>query len=167
MGEEYGESAPFKYFNDSQEGHCPDECCLNWTDIKSDQGIAMLALYRKLLKIRQEHPTIHEPCRSRCQVQEIAPGVILIFRNPTSGDKKYAATIFNFTKDETENCIAEYLPEGIWTTELYSASRSYGGSAAALSGILPKDGKVKIAGQSFALFLYSELMVRSEDISIK
>ncbi|WP_320172708.1 alpha-amylase family glycosyl hydrolase [Maridesulfovibrio sp.] len=156
MGDEYGESAPFNNFNDSQDGNCPDEYCLNWMNIESDQGRAMLALYRNLLKIRKEHPTIHEPCRHRCHVQEIAPGVILVFRNSTYGDRKYAAVLFNFSKDDTESAIAQYLPEGVWNTELYSASSAYSGRASALPEILPQDGKIKIAAQSFALFLHSE-----------
>ncbi|WP_368854137.1 alpha-amylase family glycosyl hydrolase [Desulfovibrio sp. JC022] len=167
MGEEYGETAPFNYFTDADCKDSVNQCHLNWQNIDSDQGRAMLSLYRKLLKVRKEHPTIHEPCRSRCQVQEITPGVILIFRNPTSGDKKYAAAIFNFGKKEAECCIAGYLPEGVWTTEIYSGSNSFAGTGAPLPGILPPDGRVKIAAQSFALFLYSELMVRAEDISIR
>ncbi len=136
MGEEYGERAPFNNFNDSPNGHCSDECCLNWMNIQSDQGGAMLALYRRLLKIRKEHPTLHEPCRSRCHVQEIAPGVILVFRNSTSVDREYAAVLFNFSKEETDNNIAQYLPEGVWTTELYSASGTYAGNDSDLPGIL-------------------------------
>lgn len=167
MGEEYGETAPFNFFNESEDAPSADECRLNWLNIESGQGQAMLALYRKLLKIRREHPTIHEPCRSRCQVHKLSANTILVFRNPTSGDKKYAAVLFNFSKNEAECSISKYLPDGVWTTELYSASPAYAGSSKHLPSILPPDGKIRIAGQSFALFLYSELMVRAEDISIR
>ncbi|NDV25089.1 alpha-amylase family glycosyl hydrolase [Desulfovibrio sp. JC010] len=167
MGEEYGETAPFNFFDGYENKSAMDECRLNWMNIEDGQGKAMLALYRKLLKVRKEHPTIHEPCRSRCQVQEIAPGVILIFRNPTSGDRKYAAVVFNFGTKEAECSVARHLPDGVWTTEIYSAGSPYAGTAAALPGILPQDGSISIAGKSFALFLYSELMVRAEDISIR
>jgi len=167
MGEEFGETAPFIFFDDAENESALNECRLNWMNIENRQGQAMLSLYRKLIKIRKEHPTLHEPCRSRCQVQEIAPDTILIFRNPTSGDRKYAAVVFNFGKEETECCIAPHLPEGVWTTEMYSANKCYGGEAAPLPSILPSDGLLTIAGQSFALFLHSELMVRTEDISIR
>lgn len=167
MGEEFGETAPFNFFDDSENGKGSDQCRLNWMNIESDQGRALLGLYRKLLKIRQEHPTIHTPCRSRCQVHKLLPGVVLIFRNPTSGDKKYAAVIFNYSKKETECNIAKHLPKGVWTTEIYSASNAFAGKGTPLPGILPPDGKVIIAGQSFALFLYSEIMVRAEDITVR
>ncbi|WP_321404733.1 alpha-amylase family glycosyl hydrolase [Maridesulfovibrio sp.] len=167
MGDEYGETAPFNFFTDEDCDASVSKCRLNWQNIKSDQGQAMLRLYRKLLKVRKEHPTIHEPCRSRCQVQEIAPGVILIFRNPTSGDRKYAAVVFNFGKEKTECKVAEYLPDGVWTTELYSAEKTFAGTASPLPGILPQNEAIQLAGQSFALFLYSELNVRTKNIAIE
>ena len=165
MGEEYGETAPFIFFDNTDNEFALNKCRLNWMNIETRQGRSMLSLYRKLIKIRKEHPTLHEPCRSRCQVHPVAPDTILIFRNPTAGDRQYAAVVFNFGKDETECSIATYLPEGIWTTELYSADKLYDGDADTLPVILPQDGTIKIAGQSFALFLYSNIKISSKDMS--
>ncbi|WP_415718482.1 alpha-amylase family glycosyl hydrolase [Maridesulfovibrio sp.] len=158
MGEEYGETAPFIFFDDADNPSALNECRLDWMNIENAQGQSMLSLYRKLIKIRQEHPTLHEPCRSRCHVQTIAQDTILIFRNPSSGDRKYAAVVFNFGKEESKFRISPYLPDGTWATELYSADKRYGGDAESLPDILPQNGAIKIAGQSFALFLYSPTM---------
>lgn len=170
MGEEYGEPAPFHYFTDSNsqpstlmQDNSPipeaestfSTCRLNWQNMETDQGKAMLSLYRKLLKIRREHPTIQEPCRSRCQVQEISPGLVLIFRNPTSGNGHYAAVLLNF-KNKNSSCeLTKHLPKGVWTTALYSASAAFGGTAAPLPGILPQKENVTLAAKSFALFFYT------------
>lgn len=171
MGEEYGAPSPFHYFSDSHTGElattaedelAPEaestfsQCLLNWKNMETDQGQYMLALYKNLLEVRKEHPTIHAPCRSRCQVQEIYPGLVLIFRNATSGHRKYAAVALNFSESETSCTLSKHLPEGIWITHIYSASEKYGGKAAPLPVILPREVPIVMAPQSFALFFYTE-----------
>ncbi|WP_320170691.1 alpha-amylase family glycosyl hydrolase [Maridesulfovibrio sp.] len=167
MGEEYGEPAPFLYFNDTCSG-LPSEggeeavsdagssfsaCRLDWQNMETERGKAMLSLYHSLLKVRREHPTIHEPCRSRSQVQEINPGLVLVLRNSVTGSRRYAAVLLNFNHDETSCRPAGFLPEGIWNTEIYSASPAYGGTADPLPVLLPAEESIMMAPQSFALFL--------------
>ncbi|WP_319761571.1 alpha-amylase family glycosyl hydrolase [Maridesulfovibrio sp.] len=154
MGDEYGENAPFYFFDESESDAAVDKCSLNWRNIRTEHGMAMLRLYRELIEIRKEHPAINEPCRSRCQVQEISPNVILILRNPTSGDRNYAATIFNFNTDPTECNVAEHLPQGVWTQKIYSAANKFSGTAGPLPEILPRKGAISMAGQSFALYFF-------------
>lgn len=171
MGEEYGESSPFHFFNDACE--CAAEkqtgaaspsdesiysdCCLNWQNIESDKGQAMLSLYRRLLEIRKEHPAVSEPCRGRCQVQEISPGIILLLRNCSSSVRDYAAVLFNFNREETDCDLYRFLPDGVWVRDIYSASRVFGGTAEPLPRILPANESIVMAPQSFAIFFYSEI----------
>ncbi len=170
MGEEYGEPAPFHYFTDSrslprnleqEDTPLPEDkstfsdCRLDWLNMETEQGKAMLSLYRKLIKIRSQHPTIHEPCRSRCQVLEIIPGLVLIIRNPSSGKKQYAAVLLNFNDQPSSCMLAENLPEGVWTTALYSAAAAFGGSAVEIPRILPRTAPISMAAKSFALFFYT------------
>ncbi|CCO25344.1 alpha-amylase family glycosyl hydrolase [Maridesulfovibrio hydrothermalis] len=174
MGEEYGEPAPFNFFADAKTSYSPriwkdspvpnaqttfSECQLNWHNIKTGQGRSMLALYKRILKARREHQALHEPCRSRCQVQEISPGLVLIIRNSTSNIRKYAAILLNFNQTTTTCHLSCELPEGIWTTEIYSASATYGGRADPLPTIISGKEKLELAPQSFALFFYTEVNI--------
>lgn len=173
MGEEYGDPAPFHYFNDAEKHVSHEDCvrpspcddsaftasCLDWNNLETDRGRAMLALYRRLLKIRREHPTIHEPCRSRCQVQEVEPGLVLVLRNSAAGDRRYAAVLLNFNDVSVERLLNNDLPEGVWTTDLYSASPAYGGSADPLPAVLTAAEPLTIAAHSFVLLFYTRIKI--------
>ncbi len=174
MGEEYGETAPFHYFSDSNKFQFPvsinnsappesestfTKSRLNWNKLDSDQGQLMFNFYKKLLQLRREHPTLNEPCHSRCQVQEIKPGLILMIRNPSSCNQRYVAIVYNFNRVATGDHLAEYLPDGPWTMELNSASRTHGGYGPPLERIMPKNSEVELSPLSFALYMHTPLFI--------
>ncbi|SMF06499.1 alpha-amylase family glycosyl hydrolase [Desulfovibrio gilichinskyi] len=186
MGEEYGETAPFNYFSDystapslnetldkhyhelkfSQEKQLDpsDESAfttsqLDWNKKDSEQGRAMLAFYKKMLLLRKEHPALKEPCHNRCQVQEIKPGVILMLRNPSTSDGRYAVVIFNFNKVAITEKLESYLPTGPWTLKLYSGARAFGGYGVPLDKILSTTTPLELAAQSFAVYFHTPLNI--------
>ncbi|MBI9112284.1 alpha-amylase family glycosyl hydrolase [Maridesulfovibrio ferrireducens] len=183
MGEEYGETAPFHYFSDNAEALPPNASNeqeldllsfeapdpyddstftgsqLDWNKKESEQGKFMFEFYKKLLTLRREHAVLKEPCHSRCQVQEIQPGLIMMIRNPSASDGRYASIIFNFNKTAISEKLEAYLPKGPWTLELYSAAKAFGGDQPPLDKILSDSKPLELAPQSFALYFHTPLNI--------
>ena len=163
MGEEYGEVNPFQYFTSHgdetlarsvSEGRLREFSAFGWKgevpDPQSEStylasrldraraatpaGLATLALYRDLLALRREEPTL-EPGAGTVNVQSGEPGWILLKRGARvqgMDASRYVETValFNCTSSDLEIPIDAWTMETRWTLRWSSEAAGYGGSSA-------------------------------------
>ncbi len=178
MGEEYGETAPFLYFvshSDADlieavrkgrkeefaafawEGEPPDPQSegtflgskLHWELRAAGRHRMLLELYRELIRLRKTRPALALVSKRHIDVEVCGDGNVLYWRRWNGADE--AVAMFHF--GERTASVSAPVPKGEWRTELYSADRRWGGSAA-MPEQLESAGRaaLELAPRAFVLF---------------
>ncbi|HWB67407.1 MAG TPA: malto-oligosyltrehalose trehalohydrolase [Mycobacteriales bacterium] len=171
MGEEYAETAPFPYFidhgdpdlveavrrgraeefgRDADRFDPADEATyararLDWSARQHPPGAARLALVRRLLTIRREHPALRgEVLESRAAAVD---GVLSLLRRDT-GDP--LLLLFNLTGGRAEVTVDPAAPT--WTKLADSAEAATGGDGAGLPDELKAEERLTLPAYGFAIY---------------
>jgi maltooligosyltrehalose trehalohydrolase len=176
MGEEYGESAPFPYFishgdpalveavrkgrreefKSSEEPPDPQaeatfqSARLN-LDLRTKQPhAALFELYRELIRIRKETPSLASPDKQAMEVVADEKKRVLFVRRWSGGDESFI--LFNF--DAQPQKLETAFLSGSWSKVIDSAESKWQGKGSALERVIDGDRAptLEIAGRAFALF---------------
>jgi len=153
MGEEYGETAPFRYFVSHSDpalveavrkgrtrefasfdwkGSVPDPqdeatfraSRINWPLRTSGHHALMRAFCKELLRLRRQIPALSRLDKKQLEATPSEPGRTLFLRRWSEGSQIFA--LFSFGTGASQ--IAVPLPEGRWKKELDSTDKRWGGA---------------------------------------
>ena len=183
MGEEYGETAPFRYFTSHsdpdlaqsvREGRKKEFAAFEWNgdipdpqdertffDSKlghalSERGTHKLLyeFYRELIRLRKEIPALRNPVKENRDVRGLEDHVALYMRSQVKDDVVFC--LYNFGDNILNTCFA--LPEGAWKKVIESSAARWGGTG----GLAPEDieqdkGKISLSLAPCSFVLYRVL----------
>jgi maltooligosyltrehalose trehalohydrolase len=186
MGEEYGECAPFPYFishgdpglvdavrkGRSEEFHSSEEppdpqaettfesAKLNPALRESDQHRALFELYRELIRLRKQTPSLAALEKDAMEVVAWEKKGLLFVRRWTHMDE--VLMIYNFSSSR-EACEIPFVT-GAWSKILDSAEERWQGKGSALPRALDANRMpmIEIAPRSFGLFRREVESARSQ-----
>lgn len=160
MGEEYGETAPFRYFVSHSDpdlvaavrkgrreefaafhldGEAPDpqaaetlqQSKLNWEQRQSGNHQILWRFYQALLRLRRELPALDNSERQNLQVEAINPGLLKLRR--WHGESEVLCLLnFNQQPSSTKISLPEAITTQTWQKLLSSADPAWGGKGLAL-----------------------------------
>ena len=176
MGEEYGDSAPFPYFishgdpglvdavrkgrreefKASEEPPDPqDEATFQSAklnlDLRTKQPhAALFELYRELMRIRKETPSLASLDKQAMEVVAWEKKHLLFIRRWSGGDESLIVINFDAAPQKFETSFVS----GSWSKVIDSAEGKWQGKGGALERVIDGDRAttVEIAGRAFALF---------------
>jgi maltooligosyltrehalose trehalohydrolase len=186
MGEEYGERAPFPYFishgdpglveavrkgrrEESRTSEEPPDpqaeatfqsARLNWDLKNKDAHRALLELYRELIRVRKETPSLAALDKNAMEVIAWEKKGLLFVRRWKDDDESFI--VFNFNSS-AEACEISFLSGG-WGKVVDSAEPRWHGKGSAVPRTLDADRMptLEIAPRSFILFRREAETARSE-----
>jgi maltooligosyltrehalose trehalohydrolase len=182
MGEEYGETNPFLYFNshsdpdlikmvrkgrknefrdffskgepaDPQDIQTFERSKLSWNYQKNQKRRSMLDYYKTWIRLKKVHPVLKENNRKNVEVQQPDNGNILIVTRFIPG--KRLSAILNFEK----NAELVKLPAGKIKDVvilIYSASSQWNGPVKMSPDRISIDDGIIVSGHSIMVIEYSE-----------
>jgi len=183
MGEEYGEEAPFQYFVSHSDpalieavrrGRKEEFSAFGWgeeipdpqdidTFLKSkirldhhdqEKHITLFKLYKRLIQIRKEIPSLACPSKKDIQVESSEKEKILWIRRKYRGDQTIA--IFNFNDKPTQ--IETALGPGIWERVFASAAEEWGGMGVfRQDSIVSTGAEIPLPLDGYAFVLYRKV----------
>lgn len=169
MGEEYGETSPFQYFTShsdpklveavrkgrreeftefSQEKEVPDpqdektflRSILNHELINHGKHHTLYELYKKLIQLRKEFPSLIDPNIKNMEVITYKEQkVLLILRED---EKEKICIIFSFNSNPLTLNLA--IPEGNWEKQLDSSEENWLGPGSSVPKNLTSPGNIKL-----------------------
>jgi maltooligosyltrehalose trehalohydrolase len=186
MGEEYGDSAPFPYFishgdpglvdavrkGRREEFHSSEEppdpqaeatfqsAKLN-PELRTKQPhAALFELYRELIRLRKEMPSLASPDKEAMEVVALEKKHLLFVRRWNAADE--SLIVYNF--DPAPQKFDSSLVSERWTKVIDSAEAKWQGKGSALERLIDAErpATLEIAGRAFALFRREAVRGRSE-----
>jgi maltooligosyltrehalose trehalohydrolase len=179
MGEEYGETAPFYFFADPQDGFIGERtregrkleaAHFGWPDSGRDPLSAdamsssvlqwdlrlkgrhrkLLGFYKTLLKLRREHPALKMPDKESTSVQAYEEERFLLMER--RGEGKTLCAVFHFGSEKKN--VPFGVSGGNWSKILDSADEQWGGtgSSTPASWAGTPDGGVSLGAKSFVVY---------------
>lgn len=181
MGEEYGETAPFRYFVDHSDqdladavrkgrageyalsgwpGEVPDPCSEeSFRASKIDLGLAkkkghreVFLFYREALRLRKTEKALRVPTRKGLDVRGFDEAHVLAVRRGRQGGEVVA--LFNFL--DRDSAVTGALPPGTWRKILDSSSTDWGGPGE-LAPSMVSGGSITVAVGSHGAVLYRQV----------
>jgi maltooligosyltrehalose trehalohydrolase len=178
MGEEYGETAPFRYFVDHSDqeladavkkgremehavcgwsGDAPDPCGeQSFFASKIDPGLAqeaghreVLAFYKEVLRLRRTSEVLRRPTRKGLDVRALEDGRVLVVRR--RGKREDMLALFNLS--DGNSTVEGAMPPGKWRKILDSSSTDWGGPGE-LAARVVSGGPTKMTVGSYGAVLY-------------
>ena len=176
MGEEYGESAPFPYFishgdrglvdavrkgrraefksseapPDPQDEATFQSAKLNLELRTKQPHAALFALYRELMRIRKETPSLASLEKEAMEVVAWENKRLLLVRRWSAGDESLIVINFDAEPQKFETSFLS----GSWTKVIVSAEAKWQGRGSALDRVIDGDRATTLVinGRAFALF---------------
>jgi maltooligosyltrehalose trehalohydrolase len=180
MGEEYGEENPFLYFVShsdpdlidavrrgrkeefrafSWEGEPPDPqsgATFRKSKLRRELSVdgkhkALLAFYKRLLRLRKEIPALAELDRSRLIVSANAKAGVIAMRRWSSLGTSHVYLLFNF--DKSDKRVPFSGKEGRWGLLLDSSDAAWAGPGSPLPHVARPGGLLVLRGESASLYI--------------
>ncbi|HKA32511.1 MAG TPA: malto-oligosyltrehalose trehalohydrolase [Candidatus Binatia bacterium] len=176
MGEEYGEGAPFPYFISHSDARLVDavregrreefkssekppdpqdeatfqSAKLNLELRTKQPHAALFELYRELMRIRKETPSLASLDKQAMEVVAWEKKRLLFVRRWSGGDESLIVINFDTAPQKFDTSFVS----GSWTKVIDSAEAKWQGKGSALERVIDGDRAttVEIAGRAFALF---------------
>ncbi len=180
MGEEYGETAPFRYFVShgdaglveavrrgrkeefaalGLESEPPDpqdeatflRSCLDQTLRRRGHHNVLQDFYRELIRLRKEHPALRHPGKRETEVDVLESERVLAMRRWCGTAQ--ALAVFHFA--DSPAAVAIPCPAGEWTKRLDASDRRWGGPGSSLPERLGAERPAVLPLPPWAAVLYT------------
>jgi maltooligosyltrehalose trehalohydrolase len=190
MGEEYGESAPFRYFVSQGDsslieavrrgreeefarfrwgGNIPDPqsettflgCKLNWDLRTGGHHRTLWHFYKELLRLRRELSSLAELDKNTLEVTPFADQKALLVKRCNSSSQVLIASHFDRTLTE----LILPIPPGRWHKVLDSQEERWGGRGSLVAAVVESRGGVRLSLDPWVLLVFAQTTENSNSCS--